>query len=117
MADNANAPVVQNDPTAVGNFATGGVLYPATAIVVSEFTRVFIGFAPRYVKWVNATDGITIEWFAGMGDNTSIKTAADGAVTLEALGITVDARGFRVSQVAALAAVLASKQCYWLAQA
>ena len=60
-----------------------------------------------------------IEWFEGMAANTCIKTAAAGTRTLETTngGVTVDSQGFRVLQNATLAAILASKTCYWVARA
>ena len=53
-----------------------------------------------------------------MADNTSLKTIADGTRTLETTngGVTVDDKGFRVLQNATLAAILASKTCYYEAQ-
>ena len=68
--------------------------------------------------WENATDRTRIEWFEGMAANTCIKTIAAGTRTLETAngGITVDERGFRVLQNATLAAILASKTCYWQAR-
>lgn len=95
--------------------ARGGVVYDATAIVAADSTRVETGFKPKYVRWVNLTDRTEIEWFEGMADNTSLKTIAAGTRTLETTngGITVDDKGFRVLQNATLAAVLASKTCFY----
>jgi hypothetical protein len=61
---------------------------------------------------VNLTDRVEVEWFEGMA---CLKTAAAGTRTLETTngGITVDDKGFRVLQNATLAAVLASKTCYY----
>ena len=79
---------------------------------------VLTGFKPRYVRWVNLTDRVEVEWFEGMDANTCLKTAAAGTRTLETTngGITVDERGFRVSQNATLAAILASKTCVYEAR-
>lgn len=95
--------------------ARGKVVYDATTIVATEYTRILTGFKPRYVRWVNLTDRVEIEWFEGMTANTSLKTAAAGTRTLETTngGITVDDKGFRVLQNATLAAILASKDCYY----
>lgn len=119
MADNTTfAQTGSNDQLTTG--ATHGkVVYDATAIVAADSTRIVTGFKPRYVIWENATDRTRIEWFEGMADNTCIKTAAAGTRTLEVAngGITVDSQGFRVLQNATLAAVLASKTCYFRAMA
>lgn len=98
--------------------ARGKVAYDSTAITAADSTRVVTGFKPRYVRWVNLTDRVEVEWFEGMTDNTCLKTAAAGTRTLETTngGITVDDKGFRVLQNATLAAILASKTCYWEAE-
>lgn len=95
--------------------ARGSVVYDGTAIVAADSTRIVTGFKPRHVRWINMTDRVTVEWFEGMAANTCLKTAATGAQTLETTngGITVDDKGFRVLQNATLAAVLASKTCYY----
>lgn len=115
MADNAVATQTVSDPSSVKNFASGKVVFDATAITAADSLRVSCGFKPKKVRWWNATDRITVEWYEGMAANTSLKTAAAGTQTLEVAngGITVDDRGFRVLQNATLAAILASKTCYW----
>ena len=45
-----------------------------------------LGFVPRYIKLVNATDRISYEWFEGMAAGYVLKTAAAGAATLETSG-------------------------------
>ena len=45
-----------------------------------------LGYAPRYVQVVNATDRITLEWYAGMASDSAIKTVAAGTRTLETSG-------------------------------
>ena len=79
---------------------------------------VLTGFKPRYVRWVNLTDRVEVEWFEGMTANTCMKTIATGVRTLETTngGITVDEKGFRVLQNATLAAILASKTCHYEAR-
>lgn len=114
MADNLNAEFQTNFTGAAINVASGKVIYDDTTIVVGDDTYVVTGFRPKRVTWVNATDRITLEWFDGMDDGTCIKHAAAGTATLEAgNGISVDERGFRVSQNATLGAIAASKACYW----
>lgn len=102
----------------VRHLASGKITLDATVIVATDHLRVITGFKPRYVHFVNATDRVTVEWHEGMADNTCLKTAAAGTRTLETTngGITVDDRGFRVLQNATLAAVLASKVIYWIAE-
>lgn len=97
------------------SIARGGVVYDATAIVATDSTQISTGFKPRYVRWVNITDRVEIEWFEGMAANTCLKTIAAGTRTLETAngGITVDDKGFRVLQNATLAAILASKTCFY----
>lgn len=119
MADNILGQTTsQSADQGTPSFAAGKIVYDSTAITATEYTRVQTGFKPRYVCWENATDRTRVEWFEGMADNTSIKTVAAGTRTLETTngGITVDAQGFRVLQNATLAAILASKTCYWTAR-
>lgn len=69
-----------------------------------------LGFKPRYVCAVNATDRTKLEWYEGMASATSLSTTAAGATTLiTSAGITVagDTIGFPVLQ---------SKQFYVLAE-
>jgi hypothetical protein len=100
-------------------FQAGQVVYPATAIVTTDFSQFDVGFKPAYVQFVNLTDRTTVEWYQGMAANTCLKTAAAGTRTLETAngGITVTDNGFQVSQNATLAAILASKTCYFIARA
>lgn len=119
MADNtAGQTVSQSLDQGTPSRAFGKDVFDATAITATEYVSVVTGFKPRYVRWENATDRVSIEWFEGMADNTCIKIAANGTRTLETTngGVTVNDKGFRVLQNATLAAVLASKTCYWTAQ-
>lgn len=119
MADNtAGQTRAQSADQGTAQFSAGSVVYDATAITAADSTRIETGFKPRHVVWENATDRTRIEWFEGMTANTCIKTIAAGTRTLETSngGITVDDRGFRVLQNATLAAILASKTCYWQAR-
>ena len=119
MADNiAGQTRTNSDKQDSHAVAQGSVVYDATAITAADSTRVLTGFKPRYVRWVNLTDRVEVEWFEGMTANTCMKTAAAGTRTLETTngGITVDDKGFRVLQNATLAAILASKTCHYEAR-
>jgi hypothetical protein len=119
MADNIAGQTRSNsDKQDSPSTARGKVVYDATAITATDHTRIETGFKPRYVRWVNLTDRVEVEWFEGMDANTCLKTVAAGTRTLETSngGVTVDERGFRVLQNATLAAILASKTCHWEAQ-
>lgn len=100
-----------------GQFGVGKVSFGATAIVAADYVEIDVGFKPKYVRWTNLTDRVTVEFFEGMTADTCLKTAAAGTQTLETTnkGITLTENGFRVSQNATLAAILASKDCYWKA--
>ena len=101
--------------------AQGKVVFDATAITATDYVEIDCGFKPTKVTWENATDRVKGEWYHGMDDNSCIKTAAAGTRTLEVTGgnggITVTERGFRVLQNATLGLILASKTCYWKAEA
>lgn len=119
MADNTTFTATGSADSGTTGTSFGKVVYDSTAITAADSTRIVTGFKPRYVAWENATDRTKIEWYEGMADNTCIKTVAAGTRTLETSngGITVDSQGFRVLQNATLAAVLASKTCYYRAEA
>lgn len=111
-ADPASTPVRQR--------ASGKITFPATAIVPADYISIDCGFQPAYVQFVNFTDRITVEAYAGMADDTCLKTVAAGTRTAEDgtnKGITIGERGFTVSQNVTLAAIAASKVCYWVAVA
>ena len=119
MADNTAGQTVTTGTDQTGSqYATGKIVFDATAITATDYTRVFTGFKPRYIKWVNLTDRITIEWREGFGANECLKTVAAGTQTLDttAAAVVVDSQGFRILQNATLAAILASKTCYWEAR-
>lgn len=105
-------------PDGVMRRASGKITFPATAITAADYISIEVGFTPKRVIFVNATDLIRVEHFEGMTADTCIKTAANGAVTLETTnkGITVSGNGFTVSQNATLAVIAASKVCYWVAE-
>ena len=102
-----------------GQLAVGKIVYPATAITATDYTEVDCGFKPKKVEFVNVTDQIRVEFWEGMTANNCVKTAANGAVTLETTngGITLTDTGFRVTQNATLAVIAASKTCVWKAEA
>ena len=98
-------------------FAQGKLVFDSTAITATDQIEIACGFKPKYVQFVNATDRITVEHYLGMADDTCVKTAAAGTRTLETTnqGVTLVARGFRVSQNATLAVIAASKTIYFIA--
>lgn len=119
MADNTAGQTIVNGIDQSGaQYATGKITYDATAITATDYTRVFTGFKPRYIRWTNLTDRTVIEWQEGFGANECLKTIAAGTKTLDttAAAVVVDNAGFRILQNATLAAILASKVCYWEAR-
>lgn len=118
MADNsAGQTRTTTNDQATGQIAQGKVVYDATAITATDYTRINCGFQPRYILWSKLTDRVQIEWFEGFGSAECLKTAAAGTRTLDttAAAVVVDKLGFRILQNATLAAILASKACYWRA--
>ena len=118
MADNsAGQTRTTTNDQATGGFACGKVVYDATAITATDYTRIVCGFQPRFIEWSNLTDRVRIEWQEGFGSAECLKTAAAGTRTLDttAAAVVVDKIGFRILQNATLAAILASKTCYWRA--
>lgn len=90
------------------------VVYDATAIVATDYTRFECGFKPRKVKITNLTDRISIEWNSSFPANSWIKTVAAGTVTLDttAAALLPYERGVDVLQAAALV-ILASKTVHF----
>ena len=82
MAVNTNVAIEQvakqDSPASV----TGKLVYPATAIVVGDVTEVVLGFKPSFVEFVNFTDRISAQHFAGMADNSCLKRAQNYCVSL-----------------------------------
>lgn len=75
-----------NDSMSAKHFATGA--FKDTGTVKKSVVK--LGFTPRYVKLINATDRIAYEWFDGMAADSMIQTVANGTVTLEtSAGLTV----------------------------
>lgn len=114
----AGQTLVNNSSEGILNFATGSVVFDATAITAADYISIPVGFTPNYVVFINATDRIKVEWYQGMAADTCIKTAAAGTVTLETTnkGVTINTtNSFLISQNATLAVIAASKTCYWIA--
>lgn len=107
----------QAPPTVLGcQFASGAYLDTA----VAADATITIGFTPRYVKVINVTDRIAIEWWKdalSASTDTCVKTAAAGTVTLEVAnkGIVVTTGAFKISSNAALAVLVSNKQLAWVA--
>jgi hypothetical protein len=105
-------------PDGVVRRSSGSITFPSTSISGTDFVSIECGFIAKYVKFVNATDRIIVEYYQGMADDTCIKTAAAGTVTLETTnkGVTVSGNSFSVSQNINLAVIAPSKVCYWIAE-
>jgi hypothetical protein len=83
-----------------------------TSSATAAAATITLGFTPKYVKFVNATDRITDEWFEGMASASSIHTVAAGTVTLETTnGIAVSGPSFTLTATT----LVASKVYYWVA--
>lgn len=104
----------------------GRITFDGTSITAADYVVQEVGFTPAYIRVENVTDRIAVEWFAGMTDDTCVKTAAAGTKTLETTnkGLTVcddegnanaNGRCFKVSQNATLAVIAASKTINWIA--
>lgn len=98
--------------------ASGKIAFDSTTITATDYVRVDLGFKPRYIRWVNLTDRVGVEWMEGFGAAECLKTAATGARTLDttSAAVVVDKTGFSILQDATLGAIAASKTCYWQAQ-
>jgi len=72
-----------------------------------------LGFEAKYVKFVNATDRIEYEKYAGMSATQTIKTVAAGTRTLDTADAAIAIDG-NVVTIAAAAAINA-KVCYFIA--
>lgn len=99
-------------------FCEGKVVYDSTSITTTDYTRIACGFKPRYIRWLNLTDRIQIEWFEGMTASQTLLTVAAGTRTLDttANAVVVDDKGFAILQDGTLAAILASKTCVFEAR-
>lgn len=119
MATNTTYTLTYNKSQSTPAVAVGKIVFDATAITAADFIEVACGFKPKYVRFENLTDRIAVEFFEGMTDDTCLKTAAAGTRTLETTnqGVTLQDKGFKVSQNATLAVIAASKTCYFAAYA
>lgn len=117
MAENTAYTLTKSGVESGNGRVQGKVVYGATAITAADYTEIDVGFKPKHVKWVNLTDRVTVEFYEGMTAGNCLKTAAAGTQTLETTngGITLTNRGFQVLQNATLGAILASKDCYFVA--
>lgn len=61
--------------------STTGVLYRATALKADASEDLYVrsfGFRPTKITVHNRTNGVKVDWFAGLPEGTNIKTIADG---------------------------------------
>lgn len=99
----------QSNSEGISNTAIGQVVTDSASAAAATFT---LGFAPRYVRFVNLTDRIQDEWFEGMSAANSLHTVAAGTVTLETTnGVTVSGSTFTLTATT----MVASKSFYWVA--
>lgn len=98
-------------PASVSNVAVGR--YKDTGSVAA-FT-ITTGFKPRWVRIINeAASSSSFEWYEGMADDSAIKRAVAGDLTVvTSNGITVSERGFTVGLDTDV--VVTSEQLDWIA--
>jgi len=92
---------------AVGRYIDTGVV---AAITITT------GFKPRYVvvQNLNASGGVTVEWFEGMTADTGwLRTKAGDGSLMASAGITVSESGFIIGLNTDL--VYTSEQLSWMA--
>jgi hypothetical protein len=117
-----NASQKQDAPS----FASGRLTFGATSLTATDYVLQTTGFTPRYIRWWNVTDRISVEWFEGMAADTCLKTAANGTQTIETTnkGLTVcdsdgtantAGRSFKISQNATLAVIATTTVSNWVA--
>ena len=75
-----NVAYTKSDTPSQGNgqFAVGKVSFGATAIVAADYVEIDVGFKPKYVRWTNLTDRVTVEFFEGMLENSCGRHANTG---------------------------------------
>ena len=118
MPQNTAGQTVTTNVLACGTDVVGKIVFDATAIVAADWIEVPVGFKPSYIVFENYTDGVKGEWYFGMPNDSAIKTIANGTRTvLSSNAITPTERGFRVSQNATTAFILASKTIQFRAAA
>lgn len=99
-------------PASVANIAVGRYISTSTAAAFD----ITCGFKPRCVRVFNLNGSglVSIEWFEGMADDSAIKRAAAGDMTvITSLGITPLSNGFTVGLDTDLNVV--SEQLSWIA--
>lgn len=120
--------------TATGNaapsdspgFKVGRFTHDAS-LTAGDYLLFECGFTPKFVRVVNVTDRIQVEWFEGMADDTCLKRVAAGDMSIETTnkGITItDSAGtpnttgkcFTVSKNSTLAVITADDVHTWMAQ-
>lgn len=78
------------------------IQYFTTDAVAAAATTFNFGFVPAHVRFINLTDRIEDEWFAGMAADSALHTIAAGTRTLATSGgITVAAAGNAAGTVSA----------------
>jgi len=105
----------QTNASSISNVAVGQVVTDAGGAVDTVFT---CGFQPRYVKWVNRTDSIQLEYFEGMAANSAVRTVAVGTRTLDvSSGITLGSPSLGTGGQFTIKAadIPASKSFSWIA--
>lgn len=87
------------------------IVYDATAITATDYTRITTGFKPRRIRVTNLTDRTILEWSTSMPANKWVLHVAAGTITLDttASALVIGERYFDVLQNATLALILASK--------
>lgn len=82
---------IATSSTARNEGITSRVIQYFTTDATAAATTVFnFGFVPDHVRFINLTDRIQDEWFAGMAADSALHTVAAGTVTLATSGgITV----------------------------
>ena len=105
----------QSNTGGVANVAIGNVATDAAAAADTTFT---CGFQPRYIMFMNRTDGVSLEWYEGMAANSALRNVAAGTRTLDvASGVTVGtpASGTGGQFTIKAADIPASKAFSWMA--
>lgn len=86
----------------------------ATVTGAGTNITVDLGFVPKYVQFLNATDRIGYEKYAGMTAATqTLKTVAAGTRTLDTADAAIATNGTQVTIAAA--AAISAKVCYFIA--
>lgn len=70
----------------VRHFATGAFQDTGTI----KKTAIHLGWTPRYVRFINATDRDQWEWFDGMVAGTTLKSVAGGTNSLETADLAIN---------------------------